>query len=437
MTTSAAAVPDLASLAASLRSGAVELGEYLDRLEREVAGREPSLKALVEDTVSFPDLRRQAEELVESFPDPASRPALFGVPVGVKDVFHVEGFPTRAGSRLPSAELAGEEAAVVTDLKAAGALILGKTQTTEFAYFGPGPTRNPWDPAHTPGGSSSGSAAAVAAGFCPLALGTQTIGSISRPASFCGVVGYKPSYGRISRRGLIPLAPSLDHVGWFTPDVAGAERVATVLCRGWRPVYGESLPVLGIPGGPYLRRAEGEGRTFFRQVCRRLTAAGHAVLRVEAMPDFDGIEIRHRAIVAAEAARVHRAWFERFADLYHPKTRELIETGLEISDSELETALTGCEALRAELESLRRATGVDVWISPAAPGAAPAGLASTGDPVMNLPWTHAGLPTLAIPAGASPGGLPMGLQLAGGWQRDEDLFGWGRRAEATLRTVST
>ncbi len=142
------------------------------------------------------------------------RPPLFGIPIGIKDIFHVNGFSTHAGSRLPPKQLMGEEAKCVSDLKKAGALILGKTVTTEFAYFEPGPTMNPHNPNHTPGGSSSGSAAAVAAGLCPLALGSQTIGSIIRPASFCGVVGYKPSYDRISRDGVIPVSPSLDHIGF-------------------------------------------------------------------------------------------------------------------------------------------------------------------------------------------------------------------------------
>ena len=177
----------------------------------------------------------------------------------MKDIFHVKGFLTRAGSGLPVDLLTGPEAESVTQLKQAGALILGKTVTTEFAYFAPGPTRNPRNPAHTPGGSSSGSAAAVGAGLCPLALGTQTIGSILRPASFCGVVGFKPSFGRISSAGVIPFAVSLDHIGFFTQDVAGATLAAAVLCKNWGDEEartrgdGEAKellnyrPVLGVP----------------------------------------------------------------------------------------------------------------------------------------------------------------------------------------------
>src|SRR6266849_5532010 len=179
---------------------------------------------------------------------------LRGVVVGVKDIFHVDGLPTTAGSSLPVGELAGPEAAAVSLLRDAGAVVLGKTVSSEFALFEPGPTRNPRNLAHTPGGSSSGSAAAVAAGHCPLALGSQTIGSVIRPAAFCGVVGYKPSYGRVSTAGSIPLAESFDTVGLLAANVSWVERVAVVLCAWWRGIEVDRPPVLGIPEGPYLEQ---------------------------------------------------------------------------------------------------------------------------------------------------------------------------------------
>ena len=205
----------LAELLRALRSGGAALTDYLDELAEVFDRREPEVHAFLPEPGRFGRLRRQAKELEDRFPEPEERPPLFGLPVAVKDIFHADGFPTRAGSRVPPDLLAGPEAVAVTRLKEAGALILGKAVTTEFAYFGPGPTRNPHDPECTPGGSSSGSAAAVAAEMSPLALGTQTIGSISRPASYCGVVGFKPSYDRVSRAGVVPLSPALDHVGFF------------------------------------------------------------------------------------------------------------------------------------------------------------------------------------------------------------------------------
>ena len=379
----------------------------------------------------FSRLRREAAELGARFPEPTSRPPLFGIPVGIKDIFHVDGLPTTGGSKLPPAELAGPEAESVRRLRVAGALILGKTVSTEFAYFGPGPTRNPHDPDRTPGGSSSGSAAAVAAGFCPAALGTQTIGSVSRPASYCGVCGYKPTYERISRAGVIPLSPSLDHVGVFTERVRGIEPVARALAAEWTPVAAARRPVLGVPEGSYLEHASAEGLECFDAARERLATAGFEVRAAEAFPDLEEIERRHGTIVAADAAEVHADWYSRHSSLYHHKTMELIEKGLNVSTEDLEAARAGRERLRQRLLSLMGDRGIDLWISPASQGVAPRGLDSTGNPVMNLPWTHSGLPTLALPAGTTDG-LPMGLQLAARWGEDERLLAWGAEIEASL-----
>ena len=231
----------------------------IDQVEVQFNACEPQVLAFMPEEARFDRLRREARQLLDRYPQPDRRPPLFGVLVGVKDIFRVDGFPTRAGSRLPCELFEGEEAASVTRLKQAGALILGKTVSTEFAYFAPGPTRNPRNLQHTPGGSSSGSAAAVASGLCPLALGTQTIGSIIRPAAFCGVVGYKPSYDRVSRSGVIPLSPSLDHVGLFAVNVADVARGARVLISNWRLEIEDRHPILGIPEGPYLNSAGEEG----------------------------------------------------------------------------------------------------------------------------------------------------------------------------------
>src|SRR5215213_7607826 len=212
-----------------LRSGQLLLPDFLAQVEARFTQQEPSILAFLPEEERFTRLYDEAEALVLSYPDLIKRPLLFGALVGVKDIFHVDGFTTQAGSRLPADALEGKEAQSVSRLMNAGALIFGKTVTTEFAYFSPGPTRNPHHLEHTPGGSSSGSAAAVAAGFCHLALGTQTIGSIIRPASFCGVVGLKPTYERISREGVIPLSPSLDHVGFFASDAETAINAARAL----------------------------------------------------------------------------------------------------------------------------------------------------------------------------------------------------------------
>jgi Asp-tRNA(Asn)/Glu-tRNA(Gln) amidotransferase A subunit family amidase len=405
----------------------------LEAFEARFAEREPGLCSFLAEEGRFERLRREEEDLQARWPDPRNRPPLFGLLVGVKDVFHVDGFETRAGSRLPPAVLRGAESPCVTALKQAGALILGKTVVTEFAYFAPGPTRNPWNPEHTPGGSSSGSAAAVAAGLCPLALGTQTIGSVLRPAAFCGVVGFKPSKTQIPTSGMVPLSPSLDEVGFFTPDVETARLVGSLLCDRWRPDPPGRRPRLAVPVGPYLSRVSKEGMIHFRSVCNRLADEGYEILPVPAMADFDEVVARHYRVVAAEAARVHAGWFERFEDRYDPRTAELIRKGQEITDAELARDLAGCERLGDEITGLMDQYRIDLWISPSAVGAAPRGLDATGDPVMNLPWTQAFMPAVSVPAGRNPEGLPMGLQVAAVMGDDEDLLYWAAEMEPLLR----
>lgn len=423
----------LHELISELQSGATPLLEYLEGLEARFAALEPRVHAFVPEQDRFGRLRRDARSLLERYPDPLSRPPLFGVPVGVKDIFHVDRFPTGAGSRLPAETFRGSEATVVTALKEAGALILGKTVTTEFAYFAPGPTRNPHHLDHTPGGSSSGSAAAVAAALCPLALGTQTIGSIIRPAAFCGVVGFKPSYDRISRQGVIPLSPSLDHVGFFAPEVTGARRAAALLCAEWQPALRQPSPTLGIPHGPYLERATDEGLDHFRAACERLVQAGLSVRRVPAMPDFEEISERHQSLMSAEAAAAHEEWFARYDHLYHAKTAALLTKGEMVPPAAVEEAREGRRRLRHELMHLMEEHQIDLWIAPPALGPAPAGLDSTGDPIMNLPWTHAGLPAVNVPAGANDVALPLGVQLVGRWYEDEALLQWAERIESVIR----
>jgi Asp-tRNA(Asn)/Glu-tRNA(Gln) amidotransferase A subunit family amidase len=422
----------LPKLADALREGALELPGYLEELERWMADRDPEVKAFLPEPGRFERLRRQAEALATQYRNVSTRPSLYGVAVGIKDIFRVDGLPTRAGSRLPPELLAGEEAETVRRLRQAGALILGKTVTTEFAYFAPGPTTNPHNPEHTPGGSSSGSAAAVASGQAPLALGTQTIGSILRPASFCGVVGFKPSYGRASTAGVIPLAPSLDHVGWFTRDVPSSAAAAAVLCPDWSSAVPPRRPVIGVPQGPYLDCAESTARHAVEAVVDRLQREGYSVRSVDAMEDFDEVVRHHRTILAAEAARVHADWFREHGALYHPRTAELIRSGLALGPEALDDALQARLLLRQTLLDLMQTHSIDLWACPAAVGPAPRGLDSTGDPVMNLPWTQAGFPALSLPCSVDTAGLPLGLQLAASPGGDEDLMAWAAEIERLI-----
>jgi len=424
----------LAATADALRRGRTTPAAYVDRLRSRAAAVEPEVRALVPEDGRWDRLDAAARALADRHPDPADRPPLYGVPVGVKDIFHADGFRTRAGSDLPPEVLAGPEADAVSALRAAGALVLGKTVTTEFAYAAPGPTRNPHDVGHTPGGSSSGSAAAVAAGLCPLALGTQTVGSVIRPAAFCGVIGVKPSYGRISRDGVIPFAPSVDHVGFFAAEVAGARLAAATLSDDWRPLPAPGeRPTLGVPEGPYLDQATDAGLAAFRDALDRLDAAGYDVRRVDTLDDVDAINDRHDRLKAGEAAIAHEAWYGEYGDRYAGRTRELIETGREVPARALAAGRRSRVALRARLTDRTADADVDAWIAPAAPGPAPAGIDSTGDPVMNLPWTHAGLPTVALPAGRVDG-LPVGVQVAGRYGDDETVLAWAEDLAGVVET---
>ncbi len=215
--------------------------------------------------------------------------------------------------------------------------------------------------------------------------------------------------------------------------MALAAAVAAALRRPLGPApEARARPVLAVPLGPYLERADDDGRAHLAQTRRRLERRGYTVHDVAAFADFDEIEERHRLIVAAEAAEVHPGWYARHAELYDPRTRELIERGRKVAADALGAALIGRARLRRELTAAMEEHDIDLWISPSARGAAPAGLESTGDPVMNLPWTHAGLPTLTLPAGRGADGLPLGIQLAGRWDRDEALLAWGRGIEEAL-----
>lgn len=422
----------LATTVAALRSGAMPLVEYIEEACARIVVAEPEIAALLPEEGRRERLLREAAALAVRYPDPAMRPPLFGILVGVKDIIHVEGFVTRAGTALPPELFAGPEAACVRRLKQAGALILGKTVTTEFAGFEQNGTRNPHNPAHTPGGSSSGSAAAVAAGLCSLALGTQTVGSVIRPAAFCGVVGFKPTYGRIPSQGIVFYSESVDTIGLFTQDVAGMQIAASVLCEGWQPVMAHNLPVLGVPEGAYLRQASEEGLAALERQVATLAAAGYTVKRVPALDDIAAIAERHTAMNMAEAAAVHCDWYPQYADTYRPVTRSVIEGGMAVSPERLDAGRRSRAEVRAQLESLMAAHGIDLWACPPAPGPAPAGIASTGNPAMNLPWTHTGMPAVTLPAGRAASGLPLGLQLVARARADERLLAWSASIAALI-----
>ena len=413
----------LSKIIAQLQSEELSPEKLIDDLCDKLEKWDSKIKAFLLEPNRRERLQKDLKELYQTFPNPAERPVLFGIPVGVKDIFHVDGFETKAGSNLPSKILHGKEANVVSKLKQAGALIMGKTVTTEFAYFYPGATCNPHNFDHTPGGSSSGSAAAVAAGFCPLTLGTQTIGSISRPATFCGIVGFKPSFSRISTDGVIPFSRSADHIGFFTQDLEGSNIVASILCDNWinDKIDTQRKTVLGIPEGKYLDQASSEILSAFNKAVEKLKQKDIIIKSIPAFNNINEINDQHKLMNAAEFAEVHKNWFNNYKEYYHQASIDLIEKGRSVPIEVLNRAIKGRIHLLEKLEQLQKENGVDLWISPSTPTTAPKGLDSTGDPAMNLPWTYAGVPTISIPFGFS-NKLPFGIQFAGNYNKDETLF---------------
>lgn len=355
------------------------------------------------------------------------------VPVGVKDLFRVDGLPTRAGSRLPPKLFAGPESMIITALRRAGAPIIGKTAMDEFAYCEPPATRNPRDHRRTPGGSSGGSAAAVAAGMCPLAVGSQTLQSIIVPAAYCGVVGFKPTYGRIPFDG-VPLAPSFDTVGLLAGTVADVRFAARHLLPDWRELDATPRPVLGKPRGWGLTRLHRDGWDAFAGHVDRLRAEGFEVVD-ETLPwdtDLDHWASVIFDLLHGELAEAHADWFRNHSELYRPRTRKAVERGRSVPASRL----ADCRTLRsAAVELVNQTTetaGVDCWICPATGTVAPIGYESTGDSWLTCFWSYLGWPAVTIPVFDGPGGMPYGLQCVAPPGKDEELLAWAQHLETTL-----
>lgn len=364
--------------------------------------------------------------------------ALRGVVIGVKDIIDVAGLPTAAGFTPWRDRLAERSAPCIARLLDAGAVVLGKTVTTQFACFDPPPTRHPLSDAHTPGGSSSGSAVAIATEMCHVALGTQTGGSIIRPAAYCGVVGFKPTRGKVSTAGVVPVSHTLDHVGPITRSVADAAAVFRALLGDSQS--GPSLqgidshcaapPRLGLLRRFVAPRVEPAMQKAMQVTCDRLGEAGAELVEIEEPLAFDAALEHHRVIMAYEAAAYHRERFAEHRDHYLPGMTSLIQEGLAVGEQAYREAMTYraqlIEAMDAPLRS------VDAVIMPATPGPAP-DRSTTGDPAFNAPWSLLGVPAITLPMGHTAEGLPLGLQLSGAADTDDALLavaGWVESAIA-------
>jgi len=356
---------------------------------------------------------------------------LHGVPVGVKDIFDTADMPTENGSVLYAGRTPSRDATVVAMLRAAGAVIMGKTVTTEFATRAPGKTRNPHDPEHTPGGSSSGSAAAVAAGMVPLAIGSQTNGSVIRPAAFCGVLGFKPTHGLIPRHGMLTLSRTLDHVGLFARTVADLALLAGQL-MGYderdpdtRPraripfaeVAAEDPPLppmLAFVKTPHWERAAEETKAAFAELTEHL---GDRVEEIELLPSAAEAWEWHRTIMEAEmAANLEREW-EKGRDRLSESLREQLDRGREVRAVDYQRAVARIRPIHESFVELFEQR-YDAILTPAAPGTAPKDLTSTGDPSFCTLWTLCGMPAVSLPLMRGTNGLPLGIQLVG--PRDGD-----------------
>jgi len=353
------------------------------------------------------------------------KPPLAGLPVAVKDIFDTHDLPTERGSEAFRGRRPARDAEVVARLRAAGAVILGKTVTTELAFYRPGKTRNPHDVSRTPGGSSSGSAAAVAARLAPAAIGTQTAGSIIRPASFCGVVGFKPTFGAVPLDGVSPFAPSLDTFGLF---VRGVEDLPLLLAAAGAPAEVPALrgpPRLAVCRTDRWPLAEPATRAALEGAAQALARAGAKVEDLDLGPEFEGLADAQRTIMAAEGARTLREIRERHAPLLSRVLLDFLAEGERVTPER--EALAREQAARCGARLPEVFARFDALLTPAAPGEAPAGLESTGDPAFDRIWTLLGTPCASLPLARGPAGLPVGVQVVGAPGKDGALVeacGW-------------
>ncbi len=407
---SAHKAPTARELAAKLAAGDLTAEALVCEAFERIAAHEDEIKA-------WAHLDRAAAIAAAKAADKAGRPGpLHGLPFGVKDIFDTADMPTAYGSKIYAGNRPAWDAASVALARAAGGIALGKTVTTQFAFVDPAPTRNPRNPAHTPGGSSSGSAAAVAAGMVPLATGTQTVGSVIRPASFCGVVGYKPTFGLIPTAGVKCLAASLDTIGAFAATVGDVALFAGAL--GGRDLSFPALkPKIGLCRTPQWPQATEGLKAAFAEAETRLKNAGADLRDVVLPAAFEGLAEAQHEVLAYEAARSFASEWHYHRAALGPRVGELIVAGLQTPAATYDAAMAKAARARAVLDD---AFGdVDVLLAPSAPGEAPHGLGSTGDPIFSRMWTFLGTPCVNLPGLTGPRGLPIGVQAIG--RRGDDL----------------
>ena len=434
----------LSESAQEIASGQLSPVELAQSLLARIDAKE-NLQAWV--TIDREEVLGAAARAEEAVAQGTASGALHGVPIGLKDIFYTAGMKTTACSPLYADFVPDYDATVVAKLKEAGAIMLGKAVTTEFATADPSPTLNPWNHAHTPGGSSSGSSVAVATSMCAGALGSQTGGSTCRPASYNGIVGLKPTYGRLSKYGVIPASWSLDTVGILVRDVTDATLMLQAMAgydpndpsSAHEPVLDYVGPVANYAMAPRVRLI----RQHFLEVCDDETRAntqaafdkfadlGCEADEVRLPASFDTCYSAHRVVMDVECATFHEELFRQHPDQYGRRLRSTIETGLLLPGVRYLQAQRMRTAFARDMRELV-ADGA-ILVTPTTPAAAPRDLNTTGDPIFQSPWTSCGLPTITLPSGLSANGLPLGVQLIGAPFREDELLCAARWCEAALR----
>jgi amidase len=411
-----------------LQSRQLKARDLLEACLGRIAAREKDVGAW--EHFSVDHARRQADAL-DAGP---VRGLLHGIPVAVKDIIDTADYPTECGSPIHKGRRPDRDADCVTRARVEGALVMGKTVTTEFAYFKPGKTANPHALDHTPGGSSSGSAAAVADCMVPAGFGSQTAASLTRPAAYCGITGYKASRGNHDLAGIQGLAPSLDSLGILCRAAEDCEIMRAALAgEPYRALETENLrPRIAVCETPDWASASPEVANAMSVAQSALERAGARVTALSLPAGFTGLSETHKLVMAYEARRMLDNEYGAHRDLMSPQLAELLGNGETVSTAEYETAIAATRQARAEIDGIL--DGFDAIMAPSAPGEAPRGLAATGDPVFSRMWTLLQLPSVATPVTTGPNDLPVGVQFIGRARKDRDLLVVAEFFERLLRS---
>lgn len=414
-------------LATKIASGEINHTDILESQLARIEAREPHVRAW-----AWHDPANVRQQLQALTPAQHSLP-LAGVAIGIKDIIDTAQMPTAYGSEAYLGHRPAQDASVIRTLQDAGAILMGKTVTTEFAHIHAGPTVNPHNFAHTPGGSSSGSAAAVADGMVAMALGSQTGGSTIRPAAFCGVVGFKPTYGRIGLEGVMPLSGAMDTMGLMARSVDDIALLSSVLLGPtFAHVGSANNPVFAWYPGPEADEADQDSVKLLTRARQQLVEQGAQFVAVD-LPhaEFAAVGRANRLIMAYQAGHHHAALYRNQPDKLGASTRKLIEAGLAMTRTQFEDEID--RVARARELFQRAMSGIDALLTFSAPGQAPRVEDGTGASTFNRIWTTLGAPCLTLPAGQSESGLPLGVQFVANHNQDETLLRLGKRFESVFK----